>query len=98
LIAGFDLNSDRINMVVMDEHGRIVDTRTAWFPKVASPGFPRNKARVARLQAFSKLIEYAYYHGVGVAVSRVSIKLSVENSLVHPQPTGRCPGLLRDSC
>ena len=68
LIAGFDLNSDRINMVVMDEHGRIVDTRTAWFLKVTSPGFPRNKARVARLQAFSKLIEYAYYHGVGVAV------------------------------
>ncbi|MEM1796823.1 MAG: hypothetical protein QXM97_03705 [Zestosphaera sp.] len=68
LIAGFDLNSDRVNMVIVDEYGRIVDMRTAWFPEVTSHGFPRNRAKVARLQALSKLIEYAYHHGVGVTV------------------------------
>ncbi|MEM2252933.1 MAG: hypothetical protein QXS06_00265 [Desulfurococcaceae archaeon] len=68
LVAGFDLNSDRVNMAIVDEYGRIVDTRTAWFPEATSHGFPRNKAKVARLQALSKLVEYAYHHGVGVAV------------------------------
>ncbi|MEM4843258.1 MAG: hypothetical protein QXU08_02460, partial [Ignisphaera sp.] len=68
LIAGFDLNSDRVNMVIVDEYGRIVDMRTAWFPEVTSHCFPRSRAKVARLQALSKLIEYAYHHGVSVAV------------------------------
>ncbi|MEM1794024.1 MAG: hypothetical protein QXV30_03425, partial [Desulfurococcaceae archaeon] len=68
LIAGFDLNSDRVNMIIVDEYGRIVDMRTAWFPEVTSHGFPRSRAKVARLQALSKLIEYAYHHGVSVAV------------------------------
>gem|GEM_PF-2363834 len=35
---------------------------------MASPGFPGNKAKVVGLQALSKLIEYVYHHGVGVAV------------------------------
>ncbi|MEM1830244.1 MAG: hypothetical protein QXJ97_01785 [Desulfurococcaceae archaeon] len=68
LIAGFDLNSDRVNMVIVDKSGVIRDAKTEWFPEVTSPGYPRNKAVVARLQALSKLIEYAYHHGVGVAV------------------------------
>ncbi|MEM4476433.1 MAG: hypothetical protein QXS73_05660 [Desulfurococcaceae archaeon] len=53
LVAGFDLNSDRVNMAIVDEYGRIVDTRTARFPEATSHGFPRNKAKVARLQALS---------------------------------------------
>ncbi|MEM4561355.1 MAG: hypothetical protein QW123_00545 [Desulfurococcaceae archaeon] len=68
LIAGFDLNSDRVNMVIVDKSGVIRDAKTEWFPEVTSPGYPRNKAMFARLQALSKLIEYAYHHGVGVAV------------------------------
>lgn len=68
LVAGFDLNSDRINMVIVDKCGRIRDTRTAWFPEVTSHGFPRNKAKTRRLEALSELLRYAYYHGVGVVV------------------------------
>ncbi|WP_264890766.1 hypothetical protein [Vulcanisaeta souniana] len=68
LVAGFDLNSDRINMVIVDKCGRIRDTGTAWFPEVTSHGFPRNKAKTRRLEALSKLLRYAYYHGVGVVV------------------------------
>jgi len=68
LIAGFDLNSDRINTVIVDKYGRVVDVRTAWFPEVTSPGYPRNKARVVRLQALVELFNYAYHHGANVAV------------------------------
>ncbi|MEM1749767.1 MAG: hypothetical protein QXV30_01755 [Desulfurococcaceae archaeon] len=68
LIAGFDLNSDRVNMVIVDKYGRVVDVRTAWFPEVTSPGYPGSKAMVVRLRALAELLNYAYHHGVGVVV------------------------------
>jgi len=68
LIAGFDLNSDRANLVIIDEHGEIVDVKTAWFPEVTSHGFPREKAKVLRLNALARLLEYCYRHGVGTVV------------------------------
>ncbi len=66
LIAGFDLNSDRINMVIVDNQGIIRDVKTGRFPEVTSHGYPRNKAHILRLQALAKLLNYAYHHGVGV--------------------------------
>ncbi|MCE4618614.1 MAG: IS200/IS605 family accessory protein TnpB-related protein [Desulfurococcales archaeon] len=66
LIAGFDINSDRINMVIADKTGIIRDTKTAWFSEVTSPGYPKNKAHTIRLQALARLLDYAYHHGVGV--------------------------------
>lgn len=56
LIAGFDLNSDRINMVMVDKLGIIRDVKTVWFPEVTSHGFPRNKANTIRLQSLAMLI------------------------------------------
>ncbi len=67
-IAGFDLNSDRINMVIVDELGIIRDVKTEWLPEVTSHGFPRNKADTIRLQSLAKLLDYAYHHGVGVVL------------------------------
>ncbi len=68
LIAGFDLNSDRINMAMVDKYGIIRDIRTEWFPEVTSHGFPGNKARTLRLRALAKLLDYAYHHGVGIVL------------------------------
>ncbi len=68
LIAGFDLNSDRINMVIADRYGRIRDIKTEWFPEVTSHGYPRYKAKDKRLKALAKLLRYAYYHNVGTIV------------------------------
>ncbi|RLG83437.1 MAG: transposase [Thermoprotei archaeon] len=68
LIAGFDLNSDRVNMVIVDRYGIIRDVKTEWFPEVTSHGFLRNKACTLRFQALAKLLKYAYYHGVGVVL------------------------------
>lgn len=68
LVAGFDLNSDRINMVIVDRLGRIRDVKTEWFPEVTSHGYPRSKARSRRLKALARLLKYAYYHNVGTVV------------------------------
>jgi len=68
LIAGFDLNSDRINMVIADSQGIIRDVKTGWFPEVVSHGFSRSKANALRLQALTKLLSYAYHHGVGIVL------------------------------
>jgi IS605 OrfB family transposase len=68
LIAGFDLNSDRASLVIIDEHGEIVDVKTAWFPEVTSHGFPREKAKVLRLNALARLLEYCYRHCVSVVI------------------------------
>ncbi len=68
LIAGFDLNTDRINMVIVDNQGIIKDTRTEWFPEIISHGYPGNKAHTLRLQALAKLLDYAYHHGVSTIV------------------------------
>lgn len=65
LYAGFDLNSDRVNMIILDEDGIIRDVKVEHFPRVNSPGFPKGKARDLRLKALSQLLDYAYYHGVG---------------------------------
>jgi transposase len=54
--------------VIVDKYGRIVDVRTAWFPEVTSHGFPREKAKMLRLSALARLLEYCYKHGVGVVV------------------------------
>jgi len=68
LIAGFDLNSDRISLAIVDKYGRLVDAKTEWFPEVTSHGFSREKAKALRLRALAKLLMYCYTHGVGTAV------------------------------
>lgn len=66
LYSGFDLNSDRMNMVILDERGIIRDVRVEHFPEVNSPGFSKRRARDLRLKALAHLLDYAFYHGVGV--------------------------------
>mgnify|MGYP000132518344 CR=1 FL=1 len=64
LVAGLDLNSDRINMVVIDSDSRIVAMKTAWFPELTLHGFPREKARDTRLKKLKELLSYARRIGV----------------------------------
>jgi len=67
-IASFDLNSDRINMIIVDQQGIIRDIKTEWISEVTCPGFPKNKAWALRLNALSRLLKYAYYHGVSIVL------------------------------
>jgi len=62
--AGFDFNSDRINMVIIDENGEIRDIKNTHFLEVTSHGFPREKAETIRREALAKLVKYAKEHGV----------------------------------
>jgi len=64
LVAGLDLNSDRINMAVIDSDARIVTLKTAWFPETTLHGFPRDKSRDIRLKKLKELLSYA--RGIGV--------------------------------
>jgi len=78
-IASFDLNSDRINMVIVDGKGIIRDVKTEWFPEVNSPGFPKDKAWTLRLQALGRLLDYAYNHHTGIVLFEDLDKIKRKN-------------------
>jgi len=67
-IASFDLNADRINMIIVDKQGIIRDVKTVWFPEVNSPGYAGKKTWTIRLQKLGKLLSYAYHHNVGTVL------------------------------
>jgi len=63
-LAGFDFNTDRINMVIVNEKGEIRDVKNEHFPEITSHGFPKEKAKTARQRALAELVKYAREHGV----------------------------------
>lgn len=63
-IAGFDLNSDRINMVITNENGEIIDIKNKHFPEITQHGYSKNKARDTILKSLNELINYAVHHNV----------------------------------
>jgi predicted transposase len=68
LIAGFDLNSDRLNVVVVNEEGKVVTKKTWWYSDVTRPGFPKGKAMALRLNAFSQALNFLSRVGVDYVV------------------------------
>ncbi len=64
LIAGFDINSDRLNVVIIVSNGGIIAMKTFWYSETVSHGFPREKAKWLRLNALSNALEWC--RGVGV--------------------------------
>ena len=63
LVAGFDLNSDRLNVVVNKE-GKVITTKTWWYSEVVSHGFPKGKAMALRLNALSQALSFLSRVGV----------------------------------
>ena len=68
LIAGFDLNSDRLNVVVVNEEGKVVTKKTWWYSDVTRPGFPKGKARALRLNALSESLNFLSRVGIDYVV------------------------------
>ena len=68
LVAGFDLNSDRLNVVVVNEEGKVVTKKTWWYSDVARPGFPEGKAMALRLNAPSQALNFLSRVGVDYVV------------------------------
>jgi len=67
-VAGIDLNSDRINLVVIDKTGKIVYLKTFWYPEVTSHGFPRELAKQRRLYALHSALSTATLVGASTIV------------------------------
>jgi hypothetical protein len=64
LFAGFDLNSDRLNVVVVNKDGEIIANKTWWYSDVTRPGFPKGKAMALRLNALSQALNFLSRIGV----------------------------------
>jgi predicted transposase len=68
LVAGFDLNSDRLNVVVVNKESSIVTFKTWWYSEVVSHGFPKGKAMALRLNALSESLNFLSRVGVDYVV------------------------------
>jgi len=68
LVAGFDLNSDRLNVVVVNKDGKVIAIKTFWYSDVARPGFPKGKAMALRLNALSQALNFLSRVGVDYVV------------------------------
>jgi len=88
-IAGFDLNSDRVNMIIINDKGVIRDSKTEWFPEVNSPGYPKDKAWTIRLQALGRLLRYAYHHHTGIMLFEDLNRIKRRNNKTNNRNTNR---------
>jgi hypothetical protein len=64
LYAGVDVNVDRINLVIVDDDGRLRDVYTFWFEEASRKGCSGHKARSIIGMGVHEMLEYAYNHGV----------------------------------
>jgi len=64
LIGGVDVNTDRINLAIVDEKGDLRDCRTFWFPEAVARGCPRRRAWSIIGMKIHEMLRYAYNHGV----------------------------------
>jgi hypothetical protein len=64
LIGGVDVNTDRINLAIIDEKGNLRDYKTFWFSEAVTRGYPRRKAWSAIGLKIHEVLRYAYNHGV----------------------------------
>jgi len=64
LYGGVDVNSDRINLAIVDGKGSLRDTYTFWFREVTARGYPRRRARTIIGMRIHDMLRYAYHHRV----------------------------------
>jgi len=66
LYGGVDVNTDRINLAIVDEQGSLRDTYTFWFREVTARGYSRRKARSVIGMRVHEMLKYAYHHGIKI--------------------------------
>jgi len=64
LFGGVDVNVDRINLVIINEDGELIDHKTFWFSETIARGFPKDKARIIISSKIHEMLDYAYNNGV----------------------------------
>ena len=63
-IGGVDVNTDRINLAIIDSVGRLIDHKTFWFSEASRKGFSRHSAWSIIGMRIHETLNYAYHHGV----------------------------------
>jgi len=66
LIGGVDVNTDRINLAIIDEDGMLRDIKTFWFSEVSARGYPRSSTWSIIGMKIHEMLKYAYHHGVSI--------------------------------
>ncbi len=84
LIAGFDINSDRLNVVIIDSDGNIVAMKTFWYSETISHGFSRDKAKWVRLNALSDALEWCRRIGVDYVVFEDLTRIRYRRFMSNP--------------
>jgi hypothetical protein len=64
LIGGVDVNTDRINLAIIDKEGRLIDHKTFWFSETSRKSFSRHSAWSIIGMRIHEMLDYAYHHGV----------------------------------
>jgi hypothetical protein len=64
LFGGVDVNTDRINLAIINNDGKLIGRRTFWFQRGDSRGFPRHSAWSVVGMRVHELLDYAYNNGV----------------------------------
>jgi len=64
LFGGVDVNTDRVNLAIINENGELIDHKTFWFSEVTARGFPRYKAWSIIGMRIHEMLNYAYNNGV----------------------------------
>ncbi len=65
-IAGIDVNTDRLNLVVINKGGDVVWMHTARFPQVTARGFKGRSAWSIIGERIHEVLRHAYHHGASV--------------------------------
>ncbi|MFP3483630.1 MAG: hypothetical protein RXN82_03410 [Caldivirga sp.] len=63
-IGGVDVNTDRINLAIIDSIGRLIDHKTFWFSEASRKGISRHSAWSIIGMRIHEMLNYAYHHGV----------------------------------
>ena len=68
LYAGVDVNTDRINLAIVDGRGHLRDVYTFWFSEITARGFSRSRTWNIIGIRIHEMLRYAYHHGVSTLV------------------------------
>jgi hypothetical protein len=64
LFGGVDVNTDRINLAIIDKEGGLRDYKTFWFSETSRKGFSKHSAWSIIGMRIHEMLDYAYNHGV----------------------------------
>jgi len=68
LIAGIDVNTDRLNLAIINSKGVLKNKKTFWFDDTLARGYKKERAWSKINEEIHRLLDYAYSKGVSTIV------------------------------